>query len=126
MCVHGEPPLSYGPVKRLPVCVCVSRSRVRYSCPFGRPGPFPHVCLRQVERLLKLGAYDVFREGDEGDRASKAFCEEVRAACTARTACNSVPRSGGVRLSGSRPPPCASLAVCGPEVWPGSAVALGL
>jgi hypothetical protein len=32
----------------------------------------------QVERLLKLGAYDVFREGEDGDKASKAFCEEVR------------------------------------------------
>ncbi len=35
----------------------------------------------QVERLLKLGAYDVFREGEEGDKASKAFCEEVRVCC---------------------------------------------
>ena len=49
--------------------LCVSRSAV--TSWFWTPH-------EQVERLLKLGAYDVFREGDEGDKASKAFCEEVR------------------------------------------------
>lgn len=29
----------------------------------------------QVEMLLKHGAYDVFREGEEGEDARKKFCE---------------------------------------------------
>eukprot|EP01138_Halocafeteria_seosinensis_P011724 gb/GECG01011981.1/.p1 GENE.gb/GECG01011981.1/~~gb/GECG01011981.1/.p1 ORF type:complete len:2995 (+),score=398.94 gb/GECG01011981.1/:1-8985(+) len=31
---------------------------------------------KDVEGLLKRGAYDVFNEGEEGDRASQRFCEE--------------------------------------------------
>ncbi len=30
----------------------------------------------QVELLLKHGAYDVFKEGKEGEEASKKFCED--------------------------------------------------
>lgn len=30
----------------------------------------------QVEMLLKHGAYDVFKEGKEGESAAKKFCED--------------------------------------------------
>ncbi|CAN0421231.1 unnamed protein product, partial [Discosporangium mesarthrocarpum] len=30
----------------------------------------------KVESLLKHGAYDIFREGKEGEEASKKFCED--------------------------------------------------
>lgn len=30
----------------------------------------------QVEMLLKHGAYDVFKEGKEGEEAGKKFCED--------------------------------------------------
>lgn len=33
-------------------------------------------CSSQVEKLLKHGAYDVFKEGKEGEAAGKQFCED--------------------------------------------------
>ncbi|CAN0317306.1 unnamed protein product, partial [Hapterophycus canaliculatus] len=32
--------------------------------------------VRAVEMLLKHGAYDVFKEGKEGETAAKKFCED--------------------------------------------------
>ena len=40
----------------------------------------------EVEKLLKLGAYDVFHEGDDADAASKQFNEEVRGSVCACSA----------------------------------------
>ena len=50
-----------------------------------------------MEKLLKHGAYDVFREGEEGAEAGRKFCEDSIDAILSRATVRASDRLGWVR-----------------------------